>query len=65
MDFLSKRSKLKPPLKLQKYQIFCNSVHTLRVNIIAAQIHKNGSAVVCQTFKLFLEVGQYFQATRT
>jgi len=56
--FISKRS------KLQKKLIFCNSVHILSVDRIA-QIYKNWSAVVSQTFKLFLEVGQYFQAIRT
>lgn len=42
------------------------SIHTLSVNIIAAQTNQNWSAAVdSQTFKLFPEVGQYFQTTRT
>lgn len=32
---------------------------------MAAETYKNWSAAVSQTFKLFLEVGQYFQTTRT
>lgn len=42
------------------------NIHILSVNIIAAQTNQNWSAAVnSQTFKLFPEVGYYFQTTRT
>ena len=42
------------------------SIHTLSANIITAQTNQNWSAAVdSQTLKLFPEVGQYFQTTRS